>query len=80
MNNMEGTFEILTRFLEQFGPEVQGRETAQPPEEVQAQLRRLAKGDLPETEQDTVFTLLRRNPEWTAWLAQEVKGLRPSGA
>ena len=75
---MRGTFQILARFLDRFGPEVAGRELAEPPEKIQAQLRKLARGNLPQPEQEKVFMLLRNNPEWTAWLAQEVKDLRSS--
>lgn len=77
---MSETFQILSRFLAQFGPEVEGREAAQPPEEVRSRLEQLARGNVSEPEQEGLFKLLRKNPEWTAWLAQEVKGMRNSGS
>ncbi len=70
------TFHILAEFLDQFGPEVQGRELVQPPEEIQTKLQQFARGSLSEEEQAGLFPLLQKHPDWTAWLAQEVKCLR----
>jgi hypothetical protein len=68
--------QILLKFLERFDDEVQGRELTEPAEETKIKLREFARGTLPEKEQTEIFVLLDRNPEWTAWLAKEVKGLR----
>ena len=68
--------EILLKFLERFDDEVQGREISEPSEDAKTRLQRFARGTLPEDEQTEVFDLLDRHPEWTAWLAKEVKGLR----
>jgi hypothetical protein len=73
---MADTFQILAKFLEKYGDEVEGRELQEPSEEAKQQLRRLARGSLPEAEQADVFAQLNRNPQWVGWLAQEVKGLR----
>jgi hypothetical protein len=67
---------ILMKFLERFDDEVQGREVTEPAEDTKIKLRDFARGTLPEQEQTEVFVLLDKNPEWTAWLANEVKGLR----
>ena len=73
---MTNSFELLAAFLDRFGDEVEGRELAEPPEDIQIQLRALALGRLPGAERDSLFSLLRRNPEWIAQLADEVKALR----
>ncbi len=73
---MTDTFQILARFLDRFGDEVEGRELQEPAEADKLKLRRLARGNLPEPEQADLFAQLNRNPQWIAWLAQEVKGLR----
>jgi hypothetical protein len=73
---MADTFQILAKFLEKFGDEVEGRELQEPAEETKQQLRRLARGSLPEAEQASLFAQLNQNPQWIGWLAQEVKGLR----
>ena len=76
---MAETLQILLKFLERFDDEVQGREISEPSEDTKIRLQRFARGTLPEDEQDEVFVLLDRHPEWTAWLAKEVKGLRGGG-
>ena len=73
---MAERLQILLKFLERFDDEVQGRELSEPAEETKIKLRNFARGTLPEQEQTEVFVLLDRNPDWTAWLAREVKGLR----
>jgi hypothetical protein len=79
-NIMPDTFQILAKFLERFSDEVQGRELQEPTEEIKAKLQRLARGALPKAEKTDLFAQLNRNPEWIAWLAREVKGLRGRGA
>lgn len=73
---MAERLQILLKFLERFDDEVQGREMLEPADDAKVKLQRFARGTLTETEQTEVFVLLDRNPEWTAWLAKEVKGLR----
>ena len=73
---MTERLQVLLKFLERFDDEVQGREVSEPAEETKIMLKRFAQGTLPEKEQTEVFVLLDRNPQWTAWLAKEVKGLR----
>jgi hypothetical protein len=68
----------LLKFLERFDDEVQGREVTEPAQDTKIKLRDFARGTLPDKEQTEIFVLLDKNPEWTAWLASEVKGLRPS--
>jgi hypothetical protein len=73
---MTERLQVLLKFLERFDDEVQGRELSEPAEEAKEKLLRFARGNLPENEQTEVFILLDRHPDWTAWLAKEVKGLR----
>ncbi len=75
---MAERLQVLLRFLERIDDEVQGRELSEPAEEAKDKLQRFARGTLPDKEQTEVFILLDRHPEWTAWLAKEVKGLRAS--
>jgi len=74
---MNDTFQIISGFLDRFGAEVEGRILQEPPDEVKASLERFARGNLPTEEQPGVFEILNRNPQWVAWLASEVKSLRP---
>ena len=73
---MSSAFQILAGFLERFGDEVEGRESPLPPGEVQAKLRALARGNLPDAEQSQLISLLSQNPQWVTLLAEEVKALR----
>jgi hypothetical protein len=73
---MSERFQILLKFLDRFDDEVQGREMTEPDGEARVRLERLARGTLPEREQDEVFALLDRKPEWIGWLARAVKALR----
>lgn len=77
---MADTFQILARFLERYGDEVEGRELPELAPEMKARLQRLARGNLPEAEKGELFAELNRNPAWIAWLAEEVKALRGGGA
>jgi len=73
---MSERFRILWKFLERFDYEVEGRESSEPTTEAKLKLERLARGNLPEKEQEQIFALLDRNPAWVDWLAREVKALR----
>ena len=73
---MTERLEILLKFLDRFDDEVQGRELAEPAEDTKLKLRDFARGTLSQKDQTDVFVLLDKNPEWTAWLANEVKGQR----
>jgi hypothetical protein len=73
---MPDTFQILARFLERYGDDVEGRALAEPAVDAKEKLHRLARGTLPEAEQAELFAQLNRNPDWIAWLAREVKARR----
>jgi hypothetical protein len=74
---MANEFEILAGFLAKFGDEVEGRESQDPPKNIQAQMHALARGTLSESERTPLFSLLNDNPQWLCHLADEVKSLRP---
>jgi len=73
---MRDTFQILAKFLERFGDEVEGRELQEPTDDVKVKLHQLAHGTLPESQRGALFALLHGHPHWLAWLAREVKAMR----
>ncbi len=73
---MKNNFEILSRFLEKFGDEVEGRGLAEMPPEVKTRLQQFARGALSSAEQDELIECLSQNPEWVSLLAASVKALR----
>ena len=73
---MKNNFEILAKFLEKFGDEVEGREFAELTPEVRTKLQQFAKGSLPPTEQGELIERLSQNPEWISRLAADVKAMR----
>lgn len=67
----------MNRLFEVLEDEVQGRESSQPPPEVEALLLRLLNGDLPSSgERQEAFKLLLQQPGWMAWFADRVKSRR----
>jgi hypothetical protein len=70
-------FTTLFSFLERFGPEVEGRELAQPDAELAAKLIRFARGECDATERSEACEILRVNPTWLRWLADQVRLSRP---
>ncbi len=78
---MNADFSSLLRLLESLDGEVRGRESRQPPQEVETLLEKLLSGQLTgESEREEVFELLRREPDWLAWLAGRIKSRRASAA
>jgi hypothetical protein len=73
---MAGTFEILARFLQKFGDEVEGRQLTELSQETRAKLTQLAHGKLEPAARTELMAQLSHNPDWVTWLAQEVKSLR----
>jgi hypothetical protein len=73
---MQNTFEILAGFLARYGAEVEGRETSPLPAEMENQLRAFARGELSEADQMDLIRRLNEHPDWTAFLAGEIKALR----
>jgi hypothetical protein len=75
---MSNTFQILAQFLQRAEGEVEGRELQEPAEETKLQLKRLARGELPERDQTGLFAELNGHPDWIVWLAREIKAMRAS--
>jgi len=73
---MKNEFEILARFLEKYGAEVEGREFSELTPEIRTKLERFARGSLPPAEQGELIERLGQNPEWISRLAAEVKSMR----
>ena len=73
---MENIFGLLTRFLERYDGDVEGREVQEPAEDVRLKLQALARGELKANDQRELLTLLTQNPQWIPRLADEVKALR----
>jgi len=73
---MANQFTILSRFLDRYGDDVEGRSMEEPSAEVQQQLKNFAAGSLSEAERKDVITLLQNNPHWVPLLASQAKALR----
>jgi hypothetical protein len=77
---MSNSFTVLTRFLERYGDDVEGRSMEEPSAELKLKLKSFAAGGLSEAERNDVIGLLQVNPHWVPLLAREVKDLRGAGA
>ena len=75
---MGDPFSILSRFLERFDDDVEGRALEDPPEDVKQKIARFAAGALPEAERTDLINLLQAHPQWVPLLAREVKARRAS--
>lgn len=73
---MSNPFEILSRFLDRYSDDVEGRSLEEPSTDVQLKLKRFAVGGLSETERNEMVALLQANPQWVTLLAREAKALR----
>jgi hypothetical protein len=73
---MNNTFQILTGFLDRYDDEVQGRELAEPGDDLKVKLQQLAQGNLRGSDQAELMGLLNRQPQWIGVLAAQVKALR----
>ncbi len=73
---MSHPLQILTRFLDHFDDEVQGRQLSGLPGEMALKLQQLASGTLPARERASLFADLRQHPQWIGQLADQVKALR----
>ena len=78
--NMPESFAVITRFLERFSDDVEGRQASELSEEMKQQLKKLARGELPRAEHEQVFAVLRSEPAAVSLLAEEVKQLRSKPA
>ena len=77
---MNNAFQILTGFLDRYDNEVEGRELAEPGDDVKLKLHQLAQGNLRGNEQTELMGLLNHQPQWIGLLAAQVKALRNASA
>jgi hypothetical protein len=73
---MPAEFEILFRFLELADGEVQGRQSARPPADIERLVRALLSGQLEEEKRIQLCEELREQPGWLAWFAEQIKKRR----
>lgn len=64
---------ILTRFLDQFDPDVEGRAAEPPPPDVATRLDLFAAGKADAAERAGIADLLKDHPEWVRYLARAVR-------
>ena len=73
---MPAEFEILFRFLELADGEVQGRQSARPPADIERLVMALLSGQLDEEKRIQLCEELREQPGWLAWFAEQIKKRR----
>ncbi|HEY5705693.1 MAG TPA: hypothetical protein VIS96_08980 [Terrimicrobiaceae bacterium] len=73
---MPADFQVLFRFLDLTEGEVQGRQSARPPPQVENSLRALLSGELDERKRRQLCEMLRDQPRWLAWFAEQIKHRR----
>ena len=64
---------ILTRFLNSFEPDVEGRAAELPPADVAERLNRFAAGEADPAERGSVASLLKEHPQWVRYLAGAIR-------
>jgi hypothetical protein len=73
---MPAEFEILFRFLELADGEVQGRQSSRPPAEIEKLVMALLSGQLDTEKRIELCEVLRDQPAWLAWFAEQIKKRR----
>ncbi|HEY5770768.1 MAG TPA: hypothetical protein VIS71_13080 [Terrimicrobium sp.] len=73
---MLAEFKVLFRLLELTEGEVQGRQSACPPPQIEKQLRALLSGELDDGKRTQLCEALREQPRWLAWFADQIKHRR----
>jgi hypothetical protein len=73
---MLAEFKVLFRFLELSEGEVHGRQSSSPPPHIEKLLRALLSGELDEPKRKQLCEVLRGQPRWLAWLAEQIKSRR----
>ena len=74
---MSNSFEILARFLDRFGDDVEGRSLQEPSADLKLKFKQFAAGSLSEADRNELVSLLQANPQWVTHLAREATALRP---
>ena len=77
---MPADFKVIFRFLELTDGEVQGRQSARPPQQVEKLIHSLLSGELEAVKRRELCEALRLEPRWLAWLAEQIKNRRKSAA
>ena len=75
---MPADFKVIFRLLELTEGEVQGRQSARPPKQVEGLIQALLSGELDASTRRQLCEVLSREPEWLAWVAEQIKGRRKS--
>jgi hypothetical protein len=73
---MPADFKIIFRLLELSEGEVQGRQSARPPQQVERLIRSLLSGEIDVNKRRQLCESLRLEPRWLAWLAEQIKSRR----
>ena len=73
---MPAEFEALFRFLELAHGEVQGRQSARPPADIEKLVMALLSGQLGEEKRIELCEELRNQPAWLGWFAEQIKKRR----
>ena len=75
---MPAEFKILFRFLELADGEVQGRQSARPPADIEKLVMALLSGQLDAEKRIELCEELRDQPAWLSWFAEQIKKRRKS--
>ena len=75
---MPAEFRILFRLLELADGEVQGRQSARPPANIEKLVMALLSGHLDEQKRIELCEELSEQPGWLAWFAEQIKKRRKS--
>ena len=73
---MPDEFEVVFRFLELADGEVQGRQSARPPADIERLVAALLSGQIAEEQRIKLCEGLRDQPAWLAWFAEQIKKRR----
>ncbi len=74
---MNNAFQVLSDFLERFGPDVQAHSLEGIPAELRRRLLEFAQGSLSDQGRADLAELLKEQPQWVERLAAEIKSRRP---
>ena len=75
---MPAEFKVLFRLLEFVDGEVQGRQSARPPRDVEKIALALLSGELDQEKRIELCEEFRNQPGWLAWFAEQIKKRRKS--
>ena len=73
---MPAEFKVVFRFLNRADGEVEGRQSARPPTEIEKLAQALLAGKLGDEKRIELCEELGEQPGWLAWFAEEIKKRR----